>query len=51
MEFFRDPDWSEKIEVQRFSFKRIFFLGLIMTYLVKRRLHNVAEFDRQKRYE
>ena len=51
MEFRRDPDWSVKIECQRFHFKKYFFVLLFVAYLFKRRFYNVAEFDRKKRFE
>ena len=51
MEFRQDPDWSVKIQPLRYPFKRVFFLGLVALFIGKRRIQNVAEFDRKKRFE
>ena len=51
LDYSKDPDWTNKLVIQRINFKKLIVFSLLFVCMIKRRLYNVQEFDRAKRRE
>jgi len=46
-----DPEWKEKMIVQRVPIRRIILFFILGSWWLKRRVQKVEDFDHQKRKE
>lgn len=52
LEYARDPDYSVKLAtIERINLKKWMVIGLVVVWAVRRRVANVAAYDRMKRSE
>ena len=51
IDYWNDPDWTQKIQPRRMNFLFLFTGIGLLVYMVHRRLHKVATFDALKRRE